>query len=149
MDFGFSIKLSDDNTKVAKEQLEKEKLRILRLWGSKSVEKSVDAISGIAGIPSAVDTGRLRASISYILPDGEKGDSGLITSNQQVGDKLSGKADKDSVFVGSNVEYAIYVHEGTGSGDSEIPARPFLRLGIDNMKEDAQEMAERVLKGEI
>ena len=149
MDFGFSIKLSDDNTKVAKEQLEKEKLRILRLWGSKAVEKSVDAISGNAGIPSAVDTGRLRASISYILSDGEKGDSGLTTSNQQAGDKLSGKADKDSVFVGSNVEYAIYVHEGTGSGDSEIPARPFLRLGIDNMKEQAQEMAERVLKGEI
>lgn len=145
MDFGFSIKLSDDNTKVAKEQLEKEKLRILRLWGSKAVEKSVDAISGNAGIQSAVDTGRLRASISYILPDGEKGDSGLITTNQQVGDKLSGKADKDSVFVGSNVEYAIYVHEGTKG----MAGRPFLRLGIDNMKEDAQEMAERVLKGEI
>ena len=149
MDFGFSIKLSDNNTKVAKEQLEKEKLRILRLWGSKAVEKSVDAISGNAGIPSAVDTGRLRASISYILPDGQKGDSGLITSNQQAGDKLSGKSEEDSVFVGSNVDYAIYVHEGTGSGDSEIPARPFLRLGIDNMKEDAEEIAERVLKGEI
>lgn len=149
MDFGFSIKLSDVNIKVAKEQLEKEKLRILRLWGSKAVEKSVDAISGNAGIPSAVDTGRLRASISYILPDGEQGSKEDNSKNQHAGDKLSGKADKDSVFVGSNVEYAIYVHEGTGSGDSEIPARPFLRLGIDNMKEDAEEIAERVLKGEI
>lgn len=145
MDFGFSIKLSDDNTKVAKEQLEKEKLRILRLWGSRAVGKSVDAITGNAGIPSAVNTGRLRASISYILPDGEQGSKEDSSENQHAGDKLSGKADKDSVFVGSNVEYAIYVHEGTKG----MAGRPFLRLGIDNMKEDAEEIAERVLKGEI
>lgn len=145
MDFGFSIKLSDVNVKVVKEELEKDKLKILRLWGSKAVEKSVDAISGNAGIQSAVDTGRLRASISYILPDGTKGDSGLTTSNQQFNDKLSGKSEENTLIVGSNVDYAIYVHEGT----EKMPARPFLRLGIDNMKEDAEEMAERVLKGEI
>lgn len=145
MDFGFSIKLSDVNIKVAKEQLEKEKLRILRLWGSRAVKESVNAITGNAGIPSAVNTGRLRASISYILPDGEQGSKEDDSENQQAGDKLSGKADKDSVFVGSNVEYAIYVHEGTKG----MAGRSFLRLGIDNMKEDAQEIAERVLKGEI
>lgn len=145
MDFGFSIKLKDDNTKVAKEELEKHKLRILRLWGSKAVEKSVDAITGNAGIPSAVKTGRLRASISYILPDGEQGSKEDSSENQHAGDKLSGKADENSVIVGTNVEYAIYVHEGT----SKMPARPFLRLAIDNMKDDAKEMAERVLKGEI
>ena len=145
MDLEFNIKLSDVNIKAVKEELEKDKLKILRLWGSKAVEKSVDAISGNAGIQSAVDTGRLRASISYILPDGEQGSKEDDSENQHAGDKLSGKADKDSVFVGSNVEYAIYVHEGA----KKMPARPFLRLGIDNMKEDAEEMAERVLKGEI
>lgn len=145
MNIGFSVDLKNDMSKMVKEEAEKATLKILRLWGSKAVENSVDAISGNAGIDSAVDTGRLRASLSYILPDGTGGDSGMLTLNQQLGDKLSGKADENSVIVGTNVEYAIYVHEGT----EKMPARPFLRLAIDNMKDDAKEMAERVLKGDI
>lgn len=145
MKFGFKVDLKDDATGKLKEELEKSKLRILRLWGSEAVKESVYAITGNAGIPSAVHTGRLRASISYILPDGEQGSKEDSSENQHAGDKLSGKSDKDSVFVGSNVEYAIYVHEGTKG----MAGRPFLRLGIDNMKDDAEEIAKRVLKGEI
>lgn len=145
MNIGFSVDLRNDMSKMVKEEVENATLKILRLWGSKAVENSVDAISGKAGIDSAVDTGRLLASMTYILPDATGGHSGMLTLNQQLGDKLSGKADENSVIVGTNVEYAIYVHEGT----KKMPARPFLRLAIDNMKDDAKEMAERVLKGEI
>lgn len=54
-----------------------------------------------------VDTGNLRASITYeIARDGASG--GL------------------SARIGTNVPYAVYVHEGT----RYMPARPFLREGL-------------------
>lgn len=49
----------------------------------------------------AVDTGTLRASITS-------------------------KADNNKVSIGTNVEYGVYVHEGT----SKMDARPFLRNAV-------------------
>lgn len=53
-----------------------------------------------------VDTGRMRASITYVTED-VKGkiasDNKGITHNS---DKASGKAPKKSLYIGSNVEYA-------------------------------------------
>lgn len=106
--FRISIRIQD-NTQKTKEELETAMERALYAIGVKGVEGSVDAISGKYDIDPAVDTGRLRASISFVTANGEKGDSGAMSPpNAQAGDKLSGKADKNSVIVGSNVEYAEY-----------------------------------------
>ena len=142
----FTIRIKvQSNADLAKEELEKATERALYAIGVKAVEGSVDAISGRYDIDPAVDTGRLRASISFITP-AEKGDSGQPKpANAQAGDELSGKAEKNSVVVGSNVSYASFVHSGT----SRMEGRPFLREGIDKTKDQMQEQAEKIFKGQL
>lgn len=144
-ELSFTVKLQD-NSKLFKEASDEAIDRALYAMGVKAVEGSVDAISGRYNVAPAVDTGRLRASISFITAGGEKGDSGLATPpNGKSEDKLSGSAEKNSVIVGSNVEYAEYVHNGT----SRMDGRPFLREGIDRTKGDMERQVNKIFKGEL
>lgn len=139
----FQIKLEDNTPKV--EEAEKQAIeRALFAIGIKAVEGATDSISGKYETQKAVDTGRLRASISFITPTA-KGESSYPAPNAEIGDKLSGKADEKTVVVGSNVEYAEYVHDGT----SRMPPRPFLREGIDKTKDDMKRQVEKIFKGEL
>ena len=141
----FTIRVQN-NSQLVLDALVEATERALYAIGVKAVEGSVDAISGKYDIDPAVDTGRLRASISFVTASGEKGDSGAMSPpNAQVGDRLSGKADKNSVIVGSNVEYAEKVH----NGDSKMEGRPFLREGIDKTKDQMQEQVEKIFKGQL
>lgn len=140
----FSIRVQN-NSQLVLEEFEKAVERALYAIGVKAVEGSVDAISGKYDTAPAVDTGRLRASISFITPT-DKGDSGQPKpANAQAGDELSGTAEKNSVVVGSNVSYASFVHSGT----SRMEGRPFLREGIDKTKNQMQEQAEKIFKGQL
>ena len=140
----FTIRV-ENNSQLVLEELEKATERALYAIGVKAVEGSVDAISGKYDIDPAVDTGRLRASISFITPT-DKGDSGQPKpANAQTGDELTGTSEKNTVVVGSNVEYAEYVHNGT----SRMAGRPFLREGIDKTKDQMQEQAEKIFKGQL
>ena len=103
----FTIRV-ENNSQLVISELEKATERALYAIGVKAVEGSVDAISGRYDIDPAVDTGRLRASISFITPT-QKGDSGQPKpANAQAGDELTGTAEQNSVVVGSNVSYAEY-----------------------------------------
>lgn len=140
----FTIRV-ENNSQLALGELEKATERVLYAIGVKAVEGSVDAISGRYDIDPAVDTGRLRASISFITPT-QKGDSGQPKpANAQAGDELTGTAEQNTVVVGSNVEYSEYVHNGT----SKMAGRPFLREGIDKTKDQMQEQAEKIFKGQL
>lgn len=140
----FTIRV-ENNSQLVISELEKATERALYAIGVKAVEGSVDAISGRYDITPAVDTGRLRASISFITPT-EKGDSGQPKpANAQSGDELTGTSEKNTVVVGSNVEYAEYVHDGT----SRMEGRPFLREGIDRTKADMERQAEKIFKGQL
>ena len=141
----FNIRV-ENNSQLVLGELEKATERALYAIGVKAVEGSVDAISGRYDIDPAVDTGRLRASISFVTANGEKGDSGAMSPpNAQAGDRLSGKAPKNSVIAGSNVSYSELVHNGT----SKMAGRPFLREGIDKTKDKMQEQAEKIFKGQL
>ena len=141
----FSIRVQN-NSQLVLEEFEKAVERALYAIGVKAVEGSVDAISGKYDTAPAVDTGRLRASMSFVTANGEKGDSGAMSPpNAQAGDRLSGKAPKNSVIAGSNVEYAEPVHNGT----SKMAGRPFLREGIDKTKDQMREQAEKIFKGQL
>ena len=60
-------------------------------------------LGGIGG-PKRIDTGRLRASIASVV----------VTRNN-----------RPAVLVGSNLNYALFVHEGTGVyGPKHAPIRP-------------------------
>lgn len=148
----FSYKVTiESNLDAVKEQLEQDTERILYAMGVTAVGGAVLAISG--GATQAVDTGRLRASISFVTAEGQRSTgqrqtpkSGQTTEKNPLksGDLLSGKAPEKSVIVGSNVEYASYVELGT----SKMDARPFLRNGIENTRDEMKEIAKGILKGE-
>lgn len=140
----FTIRV-ENNSQLALGELEKATERVLYAIGVKAVEGSVDAISGRYDIKPAVDTGRLRASISFITPTQKGGSGQPKPANAQAGDDLTGTAEENSVVVGSNVEYAEKVH----NGDSKMAARPFLREGIDKTKDQMQEQAEKIFKGQL
>ena len=86
---------------------------ILEAVGIEAEGNAVDEITTLG----AVDTGRLRGSISHAV-------------------------DGNTVYIGTNVEYAPYVELGT----SRMAPRPFLRNAIDNNMDDYQQIVEEGLK---
>lgn len=135
----------ESNLKIVFDALEEAKERALYAIGVKAVEGSVDAISGRYDIAPAVDTGRLRASISFITPTDKGGSGQPKPANAQAGDELTGTAEQNTVVVGSNVEYAEKVH----NGDSKMAGRPFITEGISKTKDKMQEQAEKIFKGQL
>lgn len=86
---------------------------ILEALGIEAEGNAVDEITTLG----AVDTGRLRGSITHAKDD-------------------------ESAYVGTNVEYAPYVELGT----YKMPARPFLKNAILNYVDDYKRIVEEGLK---
>ena len=92
----------------------------------------------------AVDTGRLRASITYAV----SGDSarehaysddlgnGFTQSIRDAGDEK-----EHTLYLGTNVNYAPYVEMGT----QKMPARPFIRPAVENYLSEYQQIFEQTL----
>lgn len=80
------------------------------------LEAEGNAVSEITSL-GAVDTGRLRDSITHSIDD-------------------------TSAYIGTNVEYAPYVELGT----YRMAARPFLRHAITNYEDDYKRIVEEGLK---
>lgn len=157
-DMNFDIKIEDNTLAIIKEK-DQAVERALYVIGLKALEGAVDAISGHMDIPSAVDTGRLRASLSFVTPNYSSGQTqqqipkppvmvGDEKFNKNLlkdGDLLSGASAKNSVYVGTNVEYAEYVHNGT----SRMTGRPFLKVGIENKLDEIKEQVKAIFNGEL
>jgi HK97 gp10 family phage protein len=80
--------------------------------------KNQEIVSLVITDMKAVDTGRLRSSMNYQVD-----------------------LPKKVTVVGTNVEYAPYVHEGT----RRMAARPFLRESITGYTDDYKEIVSDVL----
>lgn len=94
-------------------------------------------LEGEIAIRTPVDTGRLRASISYIAP--------LSRSlNPDDDDKLTGIASEKAAYVGTNVEYAPYVEYGT----RYQKAQPYMRTGFAAAKDDIERIMQREMKAD-
>lgn len=113
--------------------------RALYRIGLKGVEGAVESISKLPN--KAIDTGRLRASISFVAHGEQKSEN----KGAEEADYISGAPDELCTVIGTNVNYAVYVHEGT----KKMPARPFLRDGVNDMKDKMQEDVIKVFKGEL
>lgn len=87
----------------------------------KGLLESLLIVQGEGRKQSPVDTGRLRASIGT--------GAGRAKVKKEVG------------YVGTNVEYSVYVHEGT----SRMRARPFLKIALDKTRNKIK----KVLEGSI
>ena len=107
-----------------------------------------EAKEELSNSPKRIDTGLLRNSITYAL-DGEpaamqtyhadnsnKNGSTNIGSYSGTAPKESG--DNRSVIVGTNVEYAIYVHEGT----SRMAPNRFLKNALDRNQDQIKKYIE-------
>lgn len=87
----------------------------------------------------AVDTGRLRGSITYATAaQHSSGQSPAEGSDYTT----HGKPDDDDVVIGTNVEYAPYIEFGT----AKMGARPYLRPAIHDHLDEYKQMIETCLK---
>lgn len=68
--------------------------------------------------PRRIDTGNLRNSINYQVDEKEK-----------------------CVYIGTNVEYAIYVHEGT----SQMEANRFLKNAVDRNRDQIDKLLKEAM----
>lgn len=101
--------------------------------------------------PRRIDTGLLRNSITYAL-DGESAGTSSYEADRENAKGVkergtySGTAPKEkgkdrSVIVGTNVEYALYVHEGT----SKMAPNRFLKNAVDRNKEQITDYIKKSL----
>ena len=87
------------------------------------------------------DTMRLMGSISFITET--KQGVGKAVADSKPGDQLIGSAPKNTVIIGSNTPYAMYVNEGT------VRQRPrqFMQIGINKSIPKLKAVFENALKG--
>ncbi len=93
----------------------------------------------------AIDTGRLRNSITWAI-GGEKANISSYSADRgEGGGTYEGTAPKRSepaVYIGTNVEYAPWVEAGT----SRMAKRPFLRPAVMDFRDEYKEILENNLK---
>lgn len=89
-----------------------------------------------------VDTGRLRGSISFVTPEEE---SGVYDNNADSSDALSGKGLENTVILGTNVEYADEVNNGS----KKQKGRKFMENGIEPNWGKYQDLAKDIFEGKL
>lgn len=103
---------------------------------------------------SAVDTGLLRNSITYALAGKPANTSTYSADNPKPGKKnagaYSGTApyEKNTVYIGTNVEYAPYVEYGHSlPSGGHVAGIHFLQRGVTGHMDTYAKLAEAALKG--
>lgn len=136
----------EDNTEQVKAELDKAVEKILFAWGTECVAGCVNKASEIdevTGRPT-VDTGRYRAGFGFITPTQGKMSGTPTTTSEPTDDFSNQRANKDTVVIGNNVEYAPYLEVGT----SKTHARNIMRNGIDSKIDTMKKDMEQILKGQ-
>lgn len=87
-----------------------------------------------------VDTGRLRASLTFIT-ETKRGASLEPVESSRAGDYLRGSTDEDTLIVGSNVKYAAKQEIGNKKG-------AFLKPSIMDYREDYMDVAKSIMEQE-
>lgn len=157
----FSVTIAADNTEAAKQELERRLTKALTAVG---IQVSSAAKEELSKTPQRIDTGLLRNSITYAL-DGEgtainsysadreskymNEDSvwSILQEARPKSGSYAGTMPKEpegrrSVYVGTNVEYAIYIHEGASNGllkklfgkTDRLEPNHFLKNAVENNK---------------
>ena len=146
---GFDYKIEDDRTA---EVIKKTHEAILIGLEAAGIQAASIAKVELQKEPSRIDTGLLRNSIAYAvvgksaIPSTYSADSpdkdGVVHEGSYSGIAPDEGEDKPYVMIGTNVEYALYVHEGT----SRMKANRFLKKAIDENKSELLEIVAKELK---
>lgn len=128
------------NADLIKEQTEEAIITALQTVG---VQAQAHATAEITA-QGAVDTGRLRASITFAV-SGDPARRNTYIDDQMTGYSEpvegAGESTDHTLYLGTNVEYAPYVEMGT----SKMPARPFIRPAVENHLSEYQQIFEQTL----
>lgn len=111
------------------------------------VQAQAHATAEITG-QGAILTGRLKASITFAV-SGDPARQYTYTSensHETFTDLVEGAGDtKDhTLYLGTNVKYATYVENGTGT-NRKIGARPFIRPAVENWISQYKQIFEQEL----
>lgn len=133
----FQVKFEDNSNKFNVE-LNHKRMKITYAVGLKWLEICTKIITN-NGI---VDTGRLRASLSFITPYKSSGENPFCpqVKDSKPTDRIRGKSGGDGeIIVGSNVKYASKQELTNKKGS-------FLKPSITEHKEDYKKITEMILK---
>lgn len=128
-----------DNSAAVKAQMDKNIAKTLESIGLHWQRRATEEATAMG----VVDTGRFRASLSYITPEKESGlNSQAPKAPDSVSnDALSGRAPEKTVIVGSNVSYSVPLELGT----AKTTGRPTIRNSVLNYQSEYQEIATKNL----
>ena len=143
-----TITIREDNTKKFMTALQKAKQRGLEAIGLTAEKYAKKAITE----QKAVDTGLLRNSITYAISGSQTHVQQYRRDNVSGGvkgkhtyytyDNVIGDSSEECVYIGTNVEYAPYVENGT----SKMAARPFLKPAATEHSDEYKRLFEAALK---
>lgn len=145
----FTFRIEDDRTA---EVIKKTHEAILDGLDAAGVQAVSIATVEIQKEPQRVDTGLLKNSIAYAVvgksavpstysADGPDKD-GVVHEGSYSGVAPDEGEDKPYVMIGTNVEYAMYVHEGT----SRMKANRFIKKAIEENKEELLQIVAKELR---
>ena len=133
-----------DNSAIFKAAKDRAVAAALAAIGEEAAGNAMEELTN----QDAVDTGRLRNSITYATKQHteaktfswHKGRNGEPAGSGSTAPK--GIPEKDTVYIGTNVEYAKYIEAGT----SRSKPRPFLKPAATGHSEEYKRIAENILK---
>lgn len=144
---GFEVRVESDNTQKVIDEVHDRALVALDAVGLQAATLSKMELQKS---PERIDTGLLRNSITHAV-SGQPAAVGAYTADSPKKGRESGSyggtapeaesPDKPFVLVGTNVEYAIYVHEGT---QSMTPNR-FIANAMRSNSGEFQKIIEKVM----
>ena len=147
------IHVKTDNSAQAKRELQSKTRTALNAVGIQAASAARDELQKS---PKRIDTGLLHNSITHAM-DGQGAAIGSYKADKasQYSGKIpepgtyTGKAEKEpdgkaAVYVGTNVNYAIYVHEGT----DRMAANRFIKNAIENNAAELIEIIKKQLQSD-
>ena len=144
----FSIQIRNDQTKKILRELQTRIDDALEMCGAQAER---NAKLNLEHAPRRIDTGLLRNSITYALhgkapnamsytADRAREEGGIVPSGSYGGSAPDGT---NTVYIGTNVEYAWYVEEGTRK---MVPSH-FLRDALSDHDSEYKNLIEQVMNG--
>lgn len=136
-----------DNSDLVKKALPEVKEKALEAVG---LQVEGHAINELSNNPKRIDTGLLKNSITHAVSGKPAAKSSYVADTPKEGKaqnsgSYSGQAPDEAqkaVWIGTNVEYAIYVHEGT----SKMKPNRFIKNAIVRNKKEIADICETYLK---
>ncbi|MHC1597229.1 MAG: HK97 gp10 family phage protein [Methermicoccaceae archaeon] len=117
---------------------------MIKIYGGQKAYAYLDRLAKGAGLEQALELAGQVVEREAVLKIEEMGavDTGRLKGS------ITSRVEGDKAVVGTDVEYAVYVHEGhkTRSGGF-VPARPFLRAGLQSARPHIRAIFKRRISG--